>query len=133
MKRSGVINGPLAGAIAGLRHTDLFVVCDSGLSAPPGAAVFDLAIEYGSPIVTPVLRALLDDVVVEAAWVASEMADRNPVRRQEVTALLAKTPVTAVPHQELRALLPEARFFVRTGDDKPYSNVVLRAGVAFDV
>lgn len=133
MKRSGLINGPIASAIGGLRHTDLFVVCDSGLSALSGATVFDVAIQYGSPIVTPVLRALLEELVVEGAWVASEMPDRNPVRYREVTELLDGIPVSAIRHAELRNLLSEARFFVRTGDDKPYSNVVLRAGVAFDV
>lgn len=133
MKRSGIINGPLSGALAGLRHTDVFVVCDAGLSAPAGANVFDLAIEYGSPVVTPVLRAVLDEVVVEQAWVASEMADRNPTRESEVALLLAGIPVKAAPHDQLRRLLPQARFFIRTGDDKPYSNVVLRAGVGFDV
>ena len=49
MKRSGIINGRLAGSLASLGHTDHVVVCDAGLPIPPGPEVVDLALRFGVP------------------------------------------------------------------------------------
>jgi D-ribose pyranose/furanose isomerase RbsD len=44
MKRGGILNAQLAGALARLGHTDTLVVCDAGLPIPPGSEVVDLAV-----------------------------------------------------------------------------------------
>jgi D-ribose pyranase len=49
LKRDGIINAELAGALAALGRTDLVVVCDAGLPIPPGPAVVDLAFRFGVP------------------------------------------------------------------------------------
>jgi D-ribose pyranase len=36
-----------------------------------------------------------------------------------------------VTHEELKVRTARARVVVRTGEDTPYANIVLRAGVAF--
>jgi D-ribose pyranase len=36
-----------------------------------------------------------------------------------------------IPHEELKQLVGKVAFVVRTGEARPYANVVLRAGVAF--
>ena len=36
-----------------------------------------------------------------------------------------------VPHEELKRLSRTARLVVRTGEARPYANVILRCGVAF--
>ena len=36
MRRGGILNAQLAGALAQLGHTDTLVVCDAGLPIPPG-------------------------------------------------------------------------------------------------
>ena len=113
MKRTGIIHAQLERALTGLRHADIFVVTDSGCSVPAGVEVIDLALEYGTPTVTPVLRAILREVVVEAAWVAEEMTERNPSRRREVEDSIGSTPLGSMPHEELRGLLPLARFVVQ--------------------
>ena len=77
MKRSGIINAPLAGHLARLGHTDLVVVADAGLPVPAHVPLVDLAIVFGLPRFTDVLDALLADIVVEYAWV-SEQADGTP-------------------------------------------------------
>ncbi|HKZ27462.1 MAG TPA: RbsD/FucU domain-containing protein, partial [Rubrobacteraceae bacterium] len=43
MRRGGILNAQLAGALARLGHTDTLVVCDAGLPIPPGSEVVDLA------------------------------------------------------------------------------------------
>ena len=45
MKKSGIINQPLATAIAGLGHLDMVVIADAGLPIPDGPRRIDLADE----------------------------------------------------------------------------------------
>lgn len=128
MKRSGIIHGDLAGHVARLGHTDLVVVADAGLPIPTGVRVVDLALVYGQPRFNVVLDALLAELVVEHAWISEEVAGSAPERwiesRLEVT-------VDRVPHHVLKRMVSEASLVVRTGEDTPYANVVLRCGVPF--
>lgn len=129
MKKSGILNRHLAGALAVLGHTDLVVVCDAGLPIPPGPIVVDLAFRAGTPSFSEVLDGLLEELVVEGAIAAREVRDHNP----EVTAQLdqAFPDLELVPHEEFKARTRQARLVVRTGEARPYANVILRCGVPF--
>lgn len=130
MKRSGILNADLAGRLAALGHTDRFAVTDSGFPVPAGVPVVDLRVVYGLPGFVPVLEAILAEVVVESAVVADELAEANPGL---ATALRRHLPdATTVSHTELKQTR-DLRFAVRTGEDTPYANVVLTAGVGFPV
>ncbi|NLU71305.1 D-ribose pyranase [Streptomyces sp. HNM0575] len=131
MKKSGILNRHLAGALAMLGHTDGVVVCDAGLPIPvgPGLMVVDLAFRPGVPPFAEVLDGLLDELEVEAATAASEVEDANP----ETSALLHERfpDLELVPHDQFKARTRHARLVVRTGEVKPYANVMLRCGVPF--
>jgi D-ribose pyranase len=128
MKRDGIINAELAGALAALGHTDLVVVCDAGLPIPPGPEVVDLAFRFGVPSFETVLTGLLEELVVEGATAAEEI-ERNP-RSYEL--LKTRLPdLGLVPHEELKRIVSRAKLVVRTGEATPYSNVILRCGVPF--
>ncbi|MFI7442816.1 D-ribose pyranase [Nonomuraea indica] len=129
MKRGGVINAALAGALARLGHTDEVLVCDSGMPLPPGVPVVDLAFVPGIPSFADVLDGLLAEIVVEGATAAEEVRQANP----PCHALLGeRLPGLAyVPHERLKALSGTSRLVVRTGEARPYANVILRCGVAF--
>ncbi|GLW05739.1 D-ribose pyranase [Microtetraspora sp. NBRC 13810] len=129
MKRSGIINAALAGAIARLGHTDEVLVCDSGMPLPPGANVVDLAFLPGIPSFADVLDGLLAEIVVEGATAAQEVRTANPA----CAALLAErlTDPVYVPHEDLKRLSHRARLVIRTGEAHPYANVILRCGVTF--
>ncbi|MEU0126948.1 MULTISPECIES: D-ribose pyranase [unclassified Streptomyces] len=129
MKKSGILNRHLAGALAELGHGDGVLVCDVGMPVPAGPRVVDLAFRAGVPPFAEVLDGLLAELVVEGATAAEETADANP----EVARLLAaRLPVLAhVPHERLKALTASARLVVRTGEARPYANVLLRCGVFF--
>jgi D-ribose pyranase len=129
VKRNGVINANLAGALSRLGHTDLVVVCDAGLPIPPGPTVVDLAFRYGVPAFGTVLSGLLEELVVEGAIAAEEVEAQNP-RSHEL--LKTQLPDLAlVPHEELKRIVAGAKLVVRTGEATPYSNVILRCGVPF--
>lgn len=130
MKRTGIINAPLSGALARLGHTDLVVVADAGLPIPPHVPVVDLALVYGQPTFTSVLDALLSEIVVEHAYVSAP-ADDWPCGAWVDDRLDA--PAERLAHEDLKALVGDCRLAVRTGEDTAYSNVILRCGVPFAV
>lgn len=129
MKKSGIIHAELASWLARLRHTDLFVVADSGLPVPVCVPVIDLAFSYGMPSFNDVASCLLAEVVVQAGWVASEIDAANP----ECAAFLAEwcPKLDRIAHEELKARVGRAAFVVRTGEARPFANVLLQAGVPF--
>ncbi|MFE1781192.1 D-ribose pyranase [Streptomyces sp. NPDC059506] len=129
MKKSGILNRHLAGALAELGHTDLVLVCDAGMPVPPGPRVVDLAFRAGVPSFAEVLDGLLEELVVEGAAAAREVLDGNGA----AAALLRERfpGLELVPHEELKRLSRDARLVVRTGEASPYANVLLRCGVFF--
>ncbi|WNZ11328.1 D-ribose pyranase [Streptomyces sp. 11x1] len=129
MKRAGILNRHLAGAIAELGHGHGVLVCDAGMPVPEGPRVVDLAFRAGVPSFAEVLDGLLDEIVVEGATAAYEVRETN----LEATALLEDRfpELELVPHEELKELSAGTRLVVRTGEARPYANVLLRCGVFF--
>ncbi|MFE3432003.1 D-ribose pyranase [Streptomyces sp. NPDC059171] len=129
MKKSGILNRHLAGAIAELGHGDTVLVCDAGLPIPPGPRVVDLAFRAGTPSFAEVLDGLLDELVVEGATAAEEIRDANPAAAALLDTHFPR--LESVPHDYLKALTATTRLVVRTGEARPYANVLLRCGVFF--
>lgn len=129
VKKAGILNRHLSGALAELGHGDGVLVCDAGMPIPAGPRVVDLAFRAGVPSFAEVLDGLLEELVVEGATAAHEVRGTNP----EATALLdARFPtLSTVPHEELKSLSAGAKLIVRTGEARPYANVLLRCGVFF--
>jgi D-ribose pyranase len=128
VRRGGIINADLLGAMGRLGHTDLVVVCDAGLPIPPGPAVVDLAFRFGVPSFEEVLTGLLEELVVEGA-IAAEEVHQNRATQQ---LLKSRFPdLGLVWHEELKRMVAGAKLVVRTGEATPYSNVILRCGVPF--
>ncbi|MET7488640.1 D-ribose pyranase [Streptomyces sp. NPDC005538] len=129
MKKAGILNRHLSGALAELGHGDGVLVCDAGMPIPAGPRVVDLAFRAGVPSFAEVLDGLLAELVVEGATAASEIHGAN----RAATALLdARFPdLDLVSHERLKELSAGARLVVRTGEARPYANVLLRCGVFF--
>ncbi|MCA1715787.1 MAG: D-ribose pyranase [Actinobacteria bacterium] len=129
MRRGGILNAQLAGALARLGHTDTLVVCDAGLPIPPGPEAVDLAFKLGIPAFETVLSGILKELVVEGAIAAEEIETQNSHSHELIKARLPD--LVLVPHEELKRMVAEAKLVVRTGEATPYSNVVLSCGVPF--
>ncbi|CAM5663543.1 D-ribose pyranase OS=Streptomyces alboniger OX=132473 GN=rbsD PE=3 SV=1 [Streptomyces alboniger] len=129
MKKAGILNRHLSGALAELGHGDGVLVCDAGMPIPDGPRVVDLAFTAGVPSFADVLDGLLAELVVEGATAATEVRDAN----QAASALLDGhfPELVLVPHERLKQLSGDARLVVRTGEARPYANVLLRCGVFF--
>ena len=129
MKKAGILNRHLSGALAELGHGDGVLICDAGMPIPNGPRVVDLAFRAGVPSFAVVLDGLLAELVVEGATAAKEVRGANPA----VSALLENEfpDLELVSHERLKELSADARLVVRTGEARPYANVLLRCGVFF--
>jgi D-ribose pyranase len=129
VKKAGILNRHLAGAIAELGHGDGVLICDAGMPIPAGPRVVDLAFRAGVPSFAEVLDGLLEELVVEGATVAREVQESNPAATKLLTGHFPT--LTLVSHDELKTLSANARLVVRTGEARPYANVLLHCGVFF--
>ncbi|HWN35892.1 MAG TPA: D-ribose pyranase [Pseudonocardia sp.] len=129
MKRGGIVHSELAGLIAGLRHTETFVITDAGLPLGPDTVCVDLGYRYGEPSFLDVARTVLAEVVVEQSWVSSPVLELNA----GVHAALLEMGLTPAPidHDAFKAMARTAKFAIRTGEDTVYANVLCQAGVPF--
>ncbi|SFE94930.1 D-ribose pyranase [Paracidovorax wautersii] len=129
MKRTALLHAELSHAIASLGHGDMLVIGDVGLPIPPGPRRIDLALTPGIPAVADVLRAVLSEMQVERAVIATEAVAREG-GDLPAWCVLPVTP-EQLPHDDFKRLTAQARVMVRTGECTPYANVVLVAGVTF--
>jgi len=129
MKRTTLLHAELSHAIASLGHGDMLVIGDVGLPIPPGPRRIDLALTPGIPSVADVLRAVLSEMQVERAVIATEAVARASGDLPG-WCMLPVTP-EQLPHEDFKRLTAQARVMVRTGECTPYANVVLVAGVTF--
>ncbi len=128
MIRSGIIHSRLAELLAGLRHTERFVICDSGLPLGELPCV-DLGYRYGAARFADVVRTVLPEVVLQASWISQEMSEVNPDALRVLHDLgLEPRPID---HEDFKARVLDAKFAIRTGEATFYANVLCQAGVAF--
>ncbi|MFF5756286.1 D-ribose pyranase [Streptomyces longwoodensis] len=129
MKKAGILNRHLAGALAELGHGDGVLVCDAGMPVPDGPRVVDLAFRAGVPSFAEVVEGLLAELVVEGATAATEVREANPGTADLLSRYFPD--LAYVPHDDLKRLSHRSRLVVRTGEARPYANVLLRCGVFF--
>lgn len=129
MIRTGIIHADLAELLTGLRHTERFVICDSGLPLGDLPRV-DLGYRYGAASFADVVRTVLPQVVIEDSWISEQMPQVNVAALGELTDQGLKP--TPIDHEEFKAQVLEAKFAIRTGEATFYANVLCQAGVAFE-
>jgi D-ribose pyranase len=129
MRHDGLWHADLVRLILSLRHHDTVVIADAGLPVPRDVPLVDLGWRRREPRLIPVLAAVLDELVVERATIATEATDEHFLAG--LRAHLQQVPVEEISHESIKARCGSARAVVRTGEDTPYANVILHAGVPF--
>lgn len=129
MKKNGILNAELAAELAKLGHGHLVTIGDCGLPRPSGVKCVDLAVVFGVPSFDQIFTSVVNDIVVEVAYVAAESLELNPAVAELVGNSVGQVDVCT--HEELKRLSRESVLFVRSGEATPYANVVLRCGVPF--
>jgi D-ribose pyranase len=132
MKKCGHLNRDVSRVLACMGHTDSIVIADCGLPVPSGIECIDLALALGEPAFLRVLETVLADLKVERAVFASEAREQNAAVSVRASSLTEEgVQVEFVTHERLKQLSLDARAVIRTGEAKPYANVILYSGVNF--
>lgn len=128
MITSGITHSGLARHLAGLRHTERFVVCDSGLPLGEVPTV-DLGYRYGAASFVDVVRTVLPELTLERSWISQDMIETNATCLGALTMLgLSPEPMD---HERFKREALTAKFAIRTGEATFYANVICQAGVPF--
>jgi len=136
MRKGRLLQPALLEVIAAAGHGQAIVVADAGLPIPPETPRIDLALVSGIPTFGQVLQAVVAEMAVERVVIAEE-ADRSgeELRRTLNEAFAGAgdpTPeIEVVGHEELKARCRTALAVVRSGEQTPYFNAILVAGVTF--
>ena len=130
MKRSGILNAQLSGALATLGHTDLIMVVDAGFPIPAGANRIDLAIAENLPDLRTILRLINDEIIVEGVVRAELVVSHNPTLDDFLQETFKGADFSIRSHAEiLSKMAHEAKVIVRTGAFDPWGNIGLYCGV----
>jgi D-ribose pyranase len=131
MKRDGILNEHINLIISRLGHTDLLAISDCGLPIPDGVLRVDISLVKGIPSFKEVVKAISEELVIERAFIAQEMRQRNTGCYDSLLGLLPGIEIVELPHEELKRMLPKVKAVIRTGEATPYANVILESGVNF--
>ncbi len=131
MKKTGVINAPMAAVIAELGHMDMIAIADAGLPIPKTVNRIDLALKQGIPGFIETLRVVLTEMQVEKVILAEEIKRQNPLILNEIINLIGEVSIEFVPHADFKEMTKNTRAIIRTGEFSPYANIILVSGVVF--
>lgn len=125
MKKNGLLNAELMGELTKLRHQDQFVICDIGFPIPKGSNVVDVSLVEGLPNFLQVLKAVLNEIIVESYVVFDFMKDYNREYYDFLKENLVNQASSEVSMDEFVRLSSNAKLFIRTGEARPASNILL--------
>ncbi|WP_025729738.1 D-ribose pyranase [Atopobacter phocae] len=131
MKKTPVINSNISRVIAEMGHFDKLSIGDAGMPVPRDTEKIDLAVTNGTPSFMDVLNNVLTELEVQRIYLAEEIKTENPTILKEIQDRLPDTPITFIPHTEMKKELSNCHAFIRTGEMTPYANILLESNVVF--
>lgn len=131
MRKTPLLNSEISSVISRMGHTDMIAIGDSGLPIPDETKRIDLALVKGLPSFMDTLKTMLEELQVEEVIIASETAEVSPKVFEDVKKAIGDVKITFTSHEELKKKLKECKAVVRTGEQTPYANIILKSGVVF--
>jgi D-ribose pyranase len=132
MKKGGILNPAICSLLAELGHMDELLIVDAAYPLPPDSHVIDLTLTPGIPRFLDVLRAVSEELVIEAITVATEITEYSPKMYQEILKIVgADVDVDQVPHHEFKEQSLGVKGIIRTAEFTPYANVRIMSGSAY--
>lgn len=134
MKKTFLLNSQISFAISSLGHTQSICIADCGLPIPQNVERIDIALSKGIPSFLDTLEAVLSEMQVEKALMASELKD-NKNFTQKIISLLKnsneKIIIDFISHADFKRETQNSEAIIRTGEQTSYANVLLFSGVTF--
>ncbi len=134
MKKGTLLNSEISYVISKMGHTDSLTIGDCGLPVPDGVQRIDLAIVKGLPEFIPVLSAVLNELCVERVVMASEIMTESQElhhRIKEIISAAEYDEKRTITHIEFKKITSSSKAVIRTGEFKPFANIILISGVTF--
>ena len=125
MKKTGIINPELAYVLADLGHMDSFVICDMGFPIPKDAIKIDLSLTAGIPEFMPVLKACLNEVAVQSIILMDGIKTANKKLNDDINRIRHNQDIEYLSFSDFREKVKDAKFFIRTGETRPCSNIYM--------
>ncbi len=129
MLTDGIINGQLASLLARFRHMNSIAIVDGPFPSYKNIETVDLAVNLGFPKIPEILKIILPKLTITNYLLAEEFyskVDRNVV--DQYLSVLKGIEQTQIPHEQFKSRVGETLGIIHTGDDVPYSSVILNSG-----
>lgn len=131
MKKTTLLNSEISEVVSKMGHQDTLAIGDCGLPIPNNTKRIDIALSKNIPGFIETLKCILTELQIEEVIVATETFEVSPHVFDEIKKAVGDVKITFVTHEELKNLLNECKAVVRTGEQTPYANVILKSGVVF--
>lgn len=134
MKKLGTLNSNISSLLSELGHTDQIVIADCGLPIPNNIPKIDIALNLGQPSFLEVLDELLKNMEVETVIMAMEIKSNNVILHEKSIKKLNNYNVhdiEYISHDQFKKNLKNVKGVIRTGENTPYANIILKSGVIF--
>jgi len=129
MSTNRVINGQLASLLARFRHVNMIAVVDGPFPTYQNVETVDLAVVLGLPSIPDVLSAILPHVEVSSVTMAAEFESKvDPIIVGEYLKSISHLPLNVIAHEEFKIKVGQTLGIIHTGDNVPYSSVILNCG-----
>ncbi len=131
MKKGGILNPAICSLLAELGHTDELLIVDAAYPLPSDGHVIDLTLTPGIPRLLDVVRAVAEELVIEAIAVPAEIKEHSPRLYHEIMKILGEIDVDEIPFHEFKEQSLDVKGIIRTAEFSPYANIRILAGSAF--
>jgi D-ribose pyranase len=131
MKKSALLNSNISEVISRMGHTDGLAIGDCGLPIPDETKRIDIALIKNIPSFIDTLKVVLMELQIEEVEIAKETMEVSPNLYTEIKKAIGDVKITVITHEELKKKLKECKAVIRTGEQTPYANIILKSGVVF--
>lgn len=131
MRKTQLLNSGISEIISKMGHTDTIAIGDSGLPIPDETRRIDIALIKNVPGFIETLKAVMLELQVEEVIIAEETKEKSPELLSEIEKLIGDIKITWITHEALKKNLRECKAVIRTGEQTPYANIILKSGVVF--
>lgn len=131
MKKTSLLNSELSSVISKIGHTDMIAIGDCGLPIPNETIRIDLALIKGIQTFLDTLKATLIEFEIEEVILADEINEFNKEILNEIKKIIGNVKITFISHKDFKGKLNICKAVVRTGEQTPYANIILKSGVVF--
>ena len=129
MTTKRIINGELASLLARFRHVNAIAIVDGPFPTYPNVETVDLAVVLGLPSIPDVLSAILPHIEVSSVTMAAEFEAKVDAKIVgEYRKTISHLPLNIIADEEFKVKVGQTLGIIHTGDNVPYSSVILNCG-----